>query len=132
MSAIDEQVGGSHYKRMTYQPIELSMEVGGTPTFCKVAKYLTRDKDDRLDNLSKARHCIQLEKEMFAAKPFLASSYPHYGLSTPNVDRVYAFGRQFDNAGIYQRILLYMLDADYKKATKELDDFISSGAWSVI
>ena len=43
------------------QPVELAYRLHGSPCFCKLAKYLTRDKEDKLKNLKKAKHCIQLE-----------------------------------------------------------------------
>lgn len=64
MSALDTQIDGSHYKVQKIQPIQLAYYVGGTPAFCKLAKYLTRDKGDRKTNLDKAVHCISLEEEL--------------------------------------------------------------------
>lgn len=64
MSALKNQVGGAHYKEQRLQPIELAYMLGGTPCFCKVAKYCTRDKGDHGENIRKAIHCIQLEKEL--------------------------------------------------------------------
>lgn len=64
MSATNSQVDGDHYKVMGVQPIELAYYLGASPCFCKLAKYLTRDKGDRLVNLRKALHCIELEEEL--------------------------------------------------------------------
>jgi len=64
MSALKEQVAGSHYKELDYQPVQLTYELGGSPLFCKVAKYLTREKGEKSEQLEKARHCIRLEKEL--------------------------------------------------------------------
>ena len=61
MSALDVQIDGTHYKTMKMQPVELAYRLHGSPCFCKLAKYLTRDKEDKLKNLKKAKHCIQLE-----------------------------------------------------------------------
>ncbi len=46
------------------QPIELAYRVNGSPCFTKLAKYASRRKVDRLGDLKKAIHCIQLEKEL--------------------------------------------------------------------
>ena len=64
MSALDVQISGNHYKVMKIQPIELAYRLHGSPCFCKLAKYLTRDKGDKLKNLKKAKHCIELEAEL--------------------------------------------------------------------
>jgi hypothetical protein len=63
-NALTMQEDGNHYKVMKIQPIELAYRLNGSPCFCKLAKYLTRDKGDKLTNLRKAKHCIQLEQEL--------------------------------------------------------------------
>ncbi|AFE86195.1 hypothetical protein [Salinivibrio phage CW02] len=68
MSALKEQVAGSHYKKLSYQPVQLTYELGGSPLFCKVAKYLTREKDSVTQQLEKARHCVRLEKEFITER----------------------------------------------------------------
>ena len=64
MAALDKQVGGNHYKDQKLQPIELAYMLGGTPCFCKVAKYCTRNKGDAYENIRKAIHCVELEQEL--------------------------------------------------------------------
>lgn len=63
-SALDTQIDGSHYKQQKMQPIELAYRVNGSPCFTKLAKYASRRKVDRLGDLKKAIHCIQLEQEL--------------------------------------------------------------------
>ena len=63
-SALDIQIDGQHYKNQKIQPIELAYKLGGTPAFCKLAKYLTREKNDKKVNLQKAYHCICLEEDL--------------------------------------------------------------------
>ena len=63
-SALDVQIDGQHYKNQKIQPIELAYKLGGTPAFCKLAKYLTREKNDKKINLQKAYHCICLEEDL--------------------------------------------------------------------
>jgi len=63
-SALDSQVDGNHYKDQKMQPLELAYRVNGSPCFTKLAKYASRRKVDRLGDLRKAIHCIQLEKEL--------------------------------------------------------------------
>ena len=64
MSALANQIDGNHYKNQPIQPIELAYYLKETPCFCKLAKYLTRDKGDKKINLQKAVHCIKLEQEL--------------------------------------------------------------------
>lgn len=63
-NALDTQVDGNHYKNQKMQPLELAYRVNGSPCFTKLAKYASRRKLDRLGDLKKAFHCIQLEKEL--------------------------------------------------------------------
>lgn len=63
-SALETQQGGNHYKTMRLQPVELGYKIGATPCFVKLAKYLTRNKNDKKENLEKAFHCICLEQEL--------------------------------------------------------------------
>lgn len=64
MKAIETQVGGAHYNRMRFQPVELTYMLGETSGFQNVAKYLTRDKGDSREDWMKAIHFIELEREM--------------------------------------------------------------------
>lgn len=57
-SALETQQGGNHYKTMKLQPVKLGYKIGATPCFVKLAKYLTRNKNDKKENLEKAFHCI--------------------------------------------------------------------------
>ena len=52
MSALDTQIDGGHYKDVKIQPIELAYKLGASPAFCKLAKYLSRDKGDKKINLN--------------------------------------------------------------------------------
>lgn len=63
-SALEIQIDGQHYKNQKIQPIELAYKLGGTPAFCKLAKYLIREKNDKKVNLQKAYHCICLEEDL--------------------------------------------------------------------
>lgn len=65
MSALQQQIAGDHYTKMRMQPIELAYYLHASPCFCKLAKYLTRDKGNRLEDLKKALHVIRLEKELY-------------------------------------------------------------------
>lgn len=64
MKALNKQVAGNHYKNQKIQPIELAYMLGQTPAFCKVCKYATRIKDDPVQQLHKALHCIELDEDL--------------------------------------------------------------------
>ena len=66
MSAKDYQIGGSHYKNRSIQPIDYIMENG--LDFCEgnVVKYVSRWRyKNGLDDLLKARHYLDflIERE---------------------------------------------------------------------
>ncbi len=76
-NAFDNQVDGDHYTKMAMQPIELAYLVGGTPCFCKLAKYATRIKGERQINLDKAIHCIELERTLMQNSTYMVrENYP--------------------------------------------------------
>lgn len=63
MSALDQQIGGSHYSGMAIQPMEFAMKNQLDYATSNVIKYVVRkkgDQDKRAEDLRKAIHCIQL------------------------------------------------------------------------
>ena len=63
MSALDTQVGGSHYNSMAIQPMEFAMANQLDYATANVIKYVVRRKGDhakRIEDLRKAIHCIEL------------------------------------------------------------------------
>jgi hypothetical protein len=74
MSALDKQIGGSHYKDMAIQPIEYIHKNG--LGFCEgnVVKYITRWKTKNgIEDLKKVIHyaelLIQMEQDNVDADP---------------------------------------------------------------
>lgn len=65
MSALDEQVGGEHYKNLAIQPVEFIHTNGiGYVEGC-VIKYVTRWRSKGgLDDLLKARHYLDVLIEL--------------------------------------------------------------------
>jgi hypothetical protein len=59
-SSLKKQVGGDHYKLMKMQPVEFIL--ANDIDFCtgNIIKYVTRDKGDKIENLRKARHYIDI------------------------------------------------------------------------
>lgn len=63
MSALDKQVGGSHYNGMAIQPMEFAMANQLDYATANVIKYVVRRKGDyvkRIEDLRKAIHCIEI------------------------------------------------------------------------
>ena len=65
MSALEQQVGGDHYRRLKIQPVEYIHRNGlGFIEGC-VIKYVSRWRDKNgIDDLRKARHFIDLLIEL--------------------------------------------------------------------
>jgi hypothetical protein len=65
MTAINEQIGGDHYKHMPIQPMEYSMKNNLNACQHTVVKYVTRYKvKGGKQDLLKAIHCIEMLIEM--------------------------------------------------------------------
>ena len=67
-SPLAAQVGGDHYKKQGLQPFEITFANFGyagvrASVYTKVNKYLTRDKNDHMENIEKAIHCLQIQLE---------------------------------------------------------------------
>lgn len=57
-AARDRQVGGNHYAGHKIQVWDIAVEYGLTYIEGSALKYLLRAKSDRVEDLKKARHCI--------------------------------------------------------------------------
>ena len=61
MSALDVQVGGSHYKGMPIQPMEFSMANNMDACQHTIIKYVARFREKGgIQDLEKARHVIDM------------------------------------------------------------------------
>ena len=64
-SALDEQVGGDHYKKLGVQPVEFIRDINANFFQGNVIKYVTRYKDKNgIKDLEKAKHYLALMKEL--------------------------------------------------------------------
>jgi len=65
MSALEKQVGGSHYKNLVIQPAEYCQKNQMNMLESGVVKYVTRHKfkNGRID-IEKAIHCLELLIEL--------------------------------------------------------------------
>lgn len=121
-TARDKQVGGDHYKNMKLQPLELTYIVGGSPVFCKVAKYITRKKDDRKLNLEKAIHCLQFEFEHIQQR---VENYKVY-LPTYEGEDIKEFASQFHHEDFVFRVLTMTMNGFLQEAADLIDEFIAN------
>jgi hypothetical protein len=61
VSALDTQVGGSHYAKLAIQPMQYSMANGLDPCQHTIIKYVTRFRDKNgIEDLEKAKHVIDM------------------------------------------------------------------------
>ena len=116
MSALNKQVAGNHYKVQKIQPIELAYMLGQTPAFCKVCKYATRIKDDPVQQLNKALHCIELDEEL--------KEYHHLYYKVP-FDVAEDLIDQFTEDESLRLCLKAIHKGDYLDAKFTMDDMIS-------
>ena len=114
-SALETQQGGNHYKTMKLQPVELGYKVGATPCFVKLAKYLTRNKNDKKENLEKAFHCICIEEDLVDCIQFYYDSDNIGFLEYKD----YMIGEFSDNIFI-RNALSAMYDRNYKVAKQNV------------
>ena len=87
-NSLQTQVGGSHYKKYRYQPLEFAEKHGLSPIIFCIFKYVCRyrDKQKPVEDLQKALHCVDIFVECGKEKDILY-----------NVDRLSEFLEQFDN-----------------------------------
>lgn len=63
--ALNTQVGGNHYAKMKYQPIEFAMKCQLNPVQFSIAKYVSRYKNKNgLQDLAKALHFCEIAKSL--------------------------------------------------------------------
>jgi len=64
-TAMKQQVGGTHYKELAVQPLELTLKNMGFLAFegacyTKINKYMIRNKDHKVEQLKKAQHVLSM------------------------------------------------------------------------
>lgn len=121
MKATDNQVDGTHYNKLKIQPLMLAYQLNASPCFCKLAKYISRDKDNKLVQLEKAKHVIELERELINEDSLYGSIELHYDLiNIEHVEKIKAFAVQFDTPNCIMHCLNAMFVGDYDTAQLEL------------
>lgn len=119
MSALDTQIQGTHYKNVTLQPIEITYMLGASPAWCKLAKYLSRDKGDKKINLQKAVHCIQLDMELQYCSYYHLSAEVCDG----NLFMIYDFANQFTEDNNFADALINLYSGYHNLAIENVTDY---------
>lgn len=128
MSGLGTQVSGTHYTSMKLQPVQIAYMLYATPCFCKLAKYLTRDKGDKLTNLKKALHCIKLEQDLIE----------YADVYLDNLDRLVsaedgeALIFQFTDNDSYRKALFHLWVGNHESAILTVEDIIRNHCMSII
>jgi hypothetical protein len=63
-NALETQIGGTHYKVLPYQPIELISKLNLNYFQGNIVKYISRNKDNKIEDLKKAKHYCELAIEL--------------------------------------------------------------------
>lgn len=127
MDASKMQVDGTHYTDMPMQPVQLAYLIGGTPCFCKLAKYASRKKHaDPMIDLNKAIHCIRLEQEFIIKnhQTFL-KNYPASTSDPCNLELAVVLINIFTKDQDLRDALLFMHMKEYELAISSVQKIIS-------
>lgn len=74
-NALETQIGGTHYKALPYQPIEFIGLLKMDYFQGCIVKYISRDKNDKIEDLKKAIHYCELAKELGIGKKYIDSNH---------------------------------------------------------
>lgn len=128
MKGLGTQISGTHYTSMKLQPVQLAYMLYATPCFCKLSKYLTRDKGDKLTNLKKALHCIKLEQDLIEYADVYFDKLD--GLVSP--DSAKALIAEFTDNDSYRKALFHLWVGNYESAILTVEDIIRNHCMSII
>lgn len=124
--ALKSQVDGTHYSKLKIQPLELAYRLNASPCFTKLAKYITRDKDDKSVQFDKAIHCIRIEKDLISDDNLYGIETSGYGLIDINGRTdITDFCNQFQFSDTMKLALLAMYAEEYDAAIQHTKDLRS-------
>lgn len=125
MSSLTAQVGGSHYKNLGYQPVELSHNIRLNGIQLLILKYITRFRDKNgLEDLTKARHCCYLAHDL-NEEPFYKLYMSIFEEAMPFIHRIRV--RKFEKFIDSECIKYCKLNKIYKPLTAI--KLLSKGDW---
>lgn len=129
MNALKKQVGGNHYNKLEIQPIEVIGQTELDYFSGNILKYLTRDKNNRKEDLQKALHYIDLRKECYQVSRDNLEVDCYFFLAG---EKTLPFFLQFESGDIYLSVLEFTLLGLYKEAKELLQEFINKGEYSEV
>lgn len=112
-TALETQIGGSHYKKFEYQPIEFFMDNQFNAALTYAMKYVSRYPNKNPDDLDKALHCIDLFYEWAFAKLKASDAYP---VIIPFFNEIYRFTSQFEPVISNALLAIVACNTDYFRA----------------
>ena len=120
-NALNTQIGGSHYKNMAIQPVELIARLKFDFIQGSIIKYISRDKGNRLQDLQKAKHFCELGLVYGGfEKQVNISSFKCVSLSRHISNYVYSNSLHADSYDI----IFFVAHNDYKKAAIIINNLI--------
>lgn len=117
-NALEQQVGGDHYRSLSYQPVEFCCDVRASPILNHFSKYLVREKGDRKENLKKALHCIKLEHYMTQCYRTHPTGYKYPSDEVHLQTFCEQFGEELSD--IYYHIFYDFMKGNYKSCEERL------------
>ena len=106
MKALEFQVGGDHYKRNAYQPIELITKLDCTFIQGCIIKYITRYRfKNGLQDINKCVHYAALAKEL--------NDYKERKPITSSIEEVYKYAMQNKLTIIQRQVIIAALTNKY-------------------
>lgn len=105
LNPLEVQIGGNHYKKFEYQPIEFFQDVNLNTALSYAIKYVSRYPNKNADDLDKAIHCLELFNDWYRKQ--LDKDYiPNIGCVP--TDKLLKFTHQFEphTSVAIQKILL--------------------------
>lgn len=120
MEALKHQVGGDHYRSLAYQPVELCVDVKASPVLNHFTKYLVRDKGERTEQVQKALHCIELERDMVMAGRTQPTGIRETSQTVFN--KLDEFSSQFTHPLLIKTAILFFIVGAYDSCRQLIED----------
>lgn len=120
-SALSQQIGGSHYKDMPFQPIQLISMLDLDFFQGNVVKYVSRYKlKDGVNDLAKAKHYCQMAMELDDKKATDAIYL------SEAIDDVWDFVKQNQLDYEVYMILMHVVRRHWEEAEQTIDELINT------
>lgn len=134
MNAENIQVGGNHYKDMAYQTARFGYDVELLSLGTQIAKYLTRDKGSRVENLEKAYHCICLDQQFEKEGSDIRNFEPLLDIYYKGTDEHFLekYFSQFKDGDKLKQIMRQYMKANFPQAKGLLRRYINGLAKTLI